>query len=178
MTAAVFLDRDGTLNRAVVRAGKPYPPASLAELEILPGAEEACRALKAAGYLLIGATNQPDVAKGLQTRAMVETINAEMSRRLGLDGMMVCYHDDRDACACRKPRPGMLLEAAERHGIDLARSYMIGDRWRDVACGQAAGCACFFIDEGYEETRPSPPYTPVASVREAADRILGRRVAA
>jgi D-glycero-D-manno-heptose 1,7-bisphosphate phosphatase len=169
---AAFLDRDGVLNRAAVRDGKP--PASLAELEILPDVPDALHALKAAGFLLIGATNQPDVARGIQRRDVVEAINAKLCATLPLDDLLVCYHDDRDDCACRKPRPGLLLEAAAKHGIDLAASYMIGDRWRDVGAGRGAGCATIWIDRGYTEPWPegcASDHT-VASLAEAAAWVI------
>ncbi len=171
---AAFLDRDGVLNRAIVKNGKPYPPATVAELEIVDDAPSALRALKAAGLLLIGVTNQPDVARGMQRREVVESINQAVAAALPLDDMLVCYHDDRDGCECRKPRPGLLVQAAAKHGIDLAASYMIGDRWRDVGAGRAAGCAAMLIDYGYAEPRPdgcSPDHT-VASLSEAAAWIL------
>ncbi len=176
MRRAVFLDRDGVLNRAVVRAGKPYPPAGLADFELLPGVEDAAAALRAAGFLLVVVTNQPDVTTGVQRREVVEAMHARL-RAAGLcDDIRVCYHTDADGCACRKPRPGMLLDAARDLGIDLARSYMVGDRWRDVGAGRAAGCRTCFIDYGYAETpaglRDCPPDAVVDSLAEAARRIL------
>src|SRR5439155_24902608 len=110
---AVFLDRDGVLNRAVVRQGKPYPPASVEELEILPGVPEALSRLKAAGYSLVVVTNQPDVARGVTTRAMVEEMHRFLAERLPIDEFRVCMHDDWDNCECRKPRPGLLLALPE-----------------------------------------------------------------
>jgi D-glycero-D-manno-heptose 1,7-bisphosphate phosphatase len=169
---AVFLDRDGVINRAVVRDGKPYPPDSLNDLEILPGVAVALARLRAAGFVNVMVTNQPDVATGRQRREVVEGMNQFLSSRLALDVVKVCYHADADNCACRKPRPGMLLEAASELGIDLAASFMVGDRWRDVAAGQAAGCKCFFLDGGYEEKRPEKPYVAVKSLLEAAGLIL------
>jgi D-glycero-D-manno-heptose 1,7-bisphosphate phosphatase len=173
---AAFLDRDGVLNRATVRNKKPYPPATLAELEVLPDAPAALRALGKAGLLLIGITNQPDVARGTQRREVVESINAALRAALPLDDLLVCYHDDRDGCACRKPRPGMLLEAAARHGIDLGASFMIGDRWRDVEAGRRAGCTAILIDRDYAETELdgcSPDHT-VRSLADASAWILAR----
>lgn len=169
---AVFLDRDGVINRAVVRGGKPYPPASLDELEILPGVGEALERLRAAGLLNIVVTNQPDVGTGAQRRDVVEEIHARLKASLALDDIRICYHTDADGCACRKPKPGMLLEAAREHGVHLAASYMVGDRWRDVAAGQAAGCACYFIDHGYLEARPAAPFVSVESLLDAAQHIL------
>lgn len=172
---AVFLDRDGVLNRAIVRDGKPYPPANADELEILPDAPEALAALKAAGFLLLVATNQPDVARGRQQRSVVESIHEKLRGALPIDDFLVCYHDDRDGCDCRKPNPGLLLQAATRYHLDLPACYMVGDRWRDIEAGQAAGCSTVWIDRGYAERGPSPaPGVRVNSCLEAARWILQR----
>ena len=169
---AVFLDRDGVLNRAVVRAGKPYPPACVDELEILPGAAGALARLKAAGYALVVVTNQPDIARGTTTRAAVDAIHARMASMLPIDEFRVCPHDDRDACACRKPRPGLLVDPPTN---DVAASVMVGDRWRDIEAGRAAGCgATILIDHDYYETIPNEPDVRVASLSEAAAWILER----
>lgn len=173
-SAAVFLDRDGVLNRAILEKGHARPPATLNEVEILPGVPEALQALKARGYWLIVVTNQPDVARGRQSRAMVESINALLQERLPLDEVLVCYHDDADGCECRKPRPGLVLRAAEQHGIDLARSYMVGDRWRDIEAGQAAGCKTILIDYAYAEPVIARPDHVVNSLSLAVDWILQR----
>lgn len=154
---AAFLDRDGVINRAVVRDRKPYPPADISQLEVLPGVPEALGKLKAAGYLSIVVTNQPDVARGKTTRATVEAIHARLGSALALDAFYTCWHDDADRCGCRKPLPGLLLEAARDHDIDLACSFMVGDRWRDIAAGRAAGCRTAWIRCGYDEPEPSPP---------------------
>jgi D-glycero-D-manno-heptose 1,7-bisphosphate phosphatase len=169
---AVFLDRDGVVNKAIVRNGKPYPPESLEELQILAGVNEALARLRAAGFLNVIVTNQPDVATGKQRRETVEAMHAFLLSRLPVDAVKVCYHVDADNCACRKPRPGMLLEAARDLGIDLAASFLVGDRWRDVAAGQAAGCKCFFLDGGYAEQRPEKPYVAVKSLAQAASLIV------
>lgn len=170
---AAFLDRDGVLNRAIVEEGHPRPPSCLSELEVLPDAPAALLALKAAGFLSLVVTNQPDVARGTQRRETVEEINSCLSRQLPIDEFLVCYHDDVDHCDCRKPRPGLLLEAARRHEIELARSYMVGDRWRDIEAGQNAGCWTVFIDRAYRERQPvRAPTATVASLAEAAAWIL------
>lgn len=173
MKRAVFLDRDGVINRAVVREGKPYPPASLSELEVLPGVEDALVSLHQAGYLLIVLTNQPDVARGTTTQETVEEINRFLVSVLPLDEFRTCYHDSADLCGCRKPQPGALLSAARIHGIDLEKSFMVGDRWRDVEAGQRAGCRTCFIDYGYAEKQPEGVDFRVASLLEAAQIILG-----
>ena len=171
---AVFLDRDGVINRAVVRDGKPYPPARAEEFEILPGVPEGCRALKAAGLLLVVATNQPDVGRGTQKQEVVEAMHRRMCDSLPLDSVEVCYDSGGGAPSpLRKPAPGMLLAAAEALGIDLAQSWMIGDRWRDVECGRAAGCRTIFIDYGYQEKLAAPPTHTVRDFAAAVRIILG-----
>jgi D-glycero-D-manno-heptose 1,7-bisphosphate phosphatase len=170
---AVFLDRDGVLNRPIIRDGKPYPPANLSELEILPDAAGALAELKVWGFLLVLITNQPDVARGTQQRSVVEAIHAALEQVFPLDDIYVCYHDDRDMCSCRKPLPGLLLQAASKYSIDLHSSYMIGDRWRDVEAGWNAGCRTILIDHGYHERPPShAPDARVTSLKEAADWII------
>jgi D-glycero-D-manno-heptose 1,7-bisphosphate phosphatase len=172
---AVFLDRDGVINRALVRDGKPYAPARLEELEILPGVAEALSRLREAGFRLVVVTNQPDVARGTQRRDVVEAMNAALGAALPLDEFRVCYHDDRDACRCRKPGPGLLEDAAGEAGLSLPDSYMVGDRWRDVDAGRRAGCTTIFIDREYSERRPDKPDVMVSSLSEAADWILSQR---
>ncbi len=170
---AVFLDRDGVLNHAIIRDGKPFPPSTLAELQIPPGTAEALRELKAHGFQLLVVTNQPDLAKGLATPDSVDAINRKLSATLPVDEFFVCPHVDSDSCDCRKPKAGLLLEAARKHHVDLSASFMIGDRWRDVEAGHNAGCRTILIDQGYQEKRPAhPPDATVRSLREAADWIL------
>jgi D-glycero-D-manno-heptose 1,7-bisphosphate phosphatase len=174
---AVFLDRDGVLNRAVVRDGLPYPPARVEEFELYPCATEACARLHAAGFLLIVASNQPDVGRQSQAREAVESMHSKLRAAVPtLDAIEVCYHagsSHGDPCACRKPRPGMLLRAAQEHAIDLKRSFLIGDRWRDVDCAHAAGCRAVFIDRGYREPLRDRPEFIVSSLSEAVNAILG-----
>lgn len=174
MTArrAVFLDRDGVLNRAVERQGRPHPPASPAELEVVDGAPEACDALREAGFALIVVTNQPDVARGAQEPAVIDAIHAELFRHVRVDDVYVCPHDDADACVCRKPAPGMLHAAAERHDLDLAASFMVGDRWRDIEAGRRAGCRTVFIDHDWDERKPAAADAVVTGPLDAAHWIL------
>lgn len=174
---AVFLDRDGTLNVQVVRQGKPYPPATLADFRLFPGVPEDCARLKAAGYQLVVATNQPDVGRGTQSQAVVEAMHAHLRTLVpALDDIQVCYHGGAahgQPCTCRKPAPGMLTAAAANLGLDLARSWMVGDRWGDIEAGHAAGCRTIFIDHGYVEKAPAkPPHFTVASFAAATGIIL------
>jgi len=156
-----------------VRAGKPYPPASLVELEILPGVHEALQKLHDANYLLVVVTNQPDVARGVSRREDVELINAFLASQLPIDDFKTCYHDSGDKCSCRKPLPGALIEAAQDHNIDLSKSFMVGDRWSDVEAGASAGCKTFFINYCYAEQKPDTPDFIVSSLLEAKNIILG-----
>ena len=170
---AVFLDRDGVLNAAVMREGKPHPPATVEEVELYADAGVALARLKDAGYVLIVVTNQPDVARGTQTRAAVDAINEAIGAALPIDEFLVCPHDDRDGCDCRKPKPGMVLAAAAKHGIDLARSFLVGDRWRDIDCGAAAGVRTALIDRNYRERGPAAEPSHVTdSLAEAVQWIL------
>ncbi len=174
-TRAVFLDRDGVLNDAILKNGRPHPPSDLAELRIPAAVPAAVARLRDAGFLTIAVTNQPDVARGSQSRDTVEAINRAIQAQVPLDDIIVCYHDDAANCDCRKPAPGLLREGARRHGVDLDASFMVGDRWRDVAAGQRAGCRTVFIDYDYEERRPMPPAdVNVRSLTEAVEWILTR----
>lgn len=169
---AIFLDRDGVLNHAIIKNGKPYPPASVSELTIPDDVQNALHTLKSAGFLLIGATNQPDVARGTTLKATVEAINDTIMAKLPLNEIRVCYHDDADNCPCRKPLPGLLTQAAHDHGIDLRKSVMIGDRWKDIEAGQRAGCKTIWIDNYYTEKKPKEPDFIAANLSEAAAWIL------
>ncbi|MHB8642685.1 MAG: HAD-IIIA family hydrolase [Gaiellaceae bacterium] len=168
---AVFLDRDGVLNRLVRdECGVERPPSGSEGLELVAGAADACRRLKLGGFALIVATNQPDVARGRLSRRAVEAVNAELERRLPLDEILVCYHDDGDGCSCRKPQAGLLVQAAARWNVDLTRSFMVGDRASDVAAGRAAGCTTILV--GGEEGSAVADYR-AETLREAAAWILG-----
>jgi D-glycero-D-manno-heptose 1,7-bisphosphate phosphatase len=171
---AVFLDRDGVISRALEREGLPYPPTSLGEFQIFPEVPEACRRLKQAGFLLVVVTNQPDVGRRTLNQEIVEAIHAEMCRQLPIDRVEVCYHPGKGQsdCDCRKPKPGMLLRAAKELGIDLEQSWMVGDRWRDIDCGHAAGCRTIFIDRGYTEALKQQPNFRAKNLLEAAEIIL------
>jgi D-glycero-D-manno-heptose 1,7-bisphosphate phosphatase len=169
---AVFLDRDGVLNRTVVTDGVPHPPASVEEVEILPGVLEALARLVALNLPLIVVTNQPDVARGAQTREAVEQINMFLRDRLPLTAFYVCYHDNPDNCACRKPKPGLITDAAAAYNIDLARSFVVGDRWSDIAAGQAAGCRTILIELPYSKGSRCEPDYRVRDLPEAVEIIV------
>lgn len=179
MRRAVFVDRDGVLNHAPIRDGRPHSPSSVDEVEVLPGVPEACEHLRRHGFLLIVVTNQPNVARGVQRRETIEEIHRFLRIRVPLDDIMVCYHDDADACDCRKPKPGMVLAAARDFDIDLGQSFVIGDRWIDIAAGRRAGCRTIFIDHEYAEARPTGMDFKTYSLPLAAEWILsltGKRI--
>jgi D-glycero-D-manno-heptose 1,7-bisphosphate phosphatase len=171
---AVFLDRDGVINANLERDGRPVAPTRLADFKILPGVEDAVRRLKQHGYLVIVITNQPDVANGLTERSTVDAMHDEIRARLPVDDIRVCFHNDAAGCECRKPKPGLIFAAAAEYGIDLAQSYMIGDRWRDVAAGREAGCFTVFIDYSYKQDGPNFPDKVVKSLPEAVAIIFSR----
>jgi N-acetyl-alpha-D-muramate 1-phosphate uridylyltransferase len=170
---AVFLDRDGVLNEAIVEGGRPLAPLDPADFRIMAGVAQALTRLKQRGFLLLVVTNQPDVSRGNQTRTAAAEMERRLRAELPVDDVFTCFHDDADACECRKPRPGLIVRAAEQYGIDLSRSYITGDRWRDVDAGANAGCKTIWIDRGYREQGPSStPDARVDSLTEAVDWIL------
>lgn len=173
---AVFLDRDGTLNVQVLRDGKPYPPQTVDEFRLFPEVPEACARLAAAGYVLVVATNQPDVGRGTQSLAIVEAMHAKLRQLVPqIARIEVSYSAGRGESPPdrrRKPEPGMLLDAARDLALDLSRSWMVGDRWRDVDCGKRAGVRTVFIDFDYAEELRQPPDFTVRSFVEATAVIL------
>ncbi|MFT3780991.1 MAG: HAD-IIIA family hydrolase [Nibricoccus sp.] len=175
--AAVFLDRDGTLNAPLVRDGKPYPPATPDEFVLIDGVADACAKLAAAGYVLVVVTNQPDVGRGTQSRASVEAMHQKLLQLIpSIARVEVCYAPGGETPPSpdRKPAPGMLLRAASELGLDLSRSWMVGDRWRDIDCGANAGVRTLFIDWGYDEKLRAQPNYTVRTFAEAAGIILAQ----
>jgi D-glycero-D-manno-heptose 1,7-bisphosphate phosphatase len=178
---AVFLDRDGVLNPAQVRNGMPHSPSNLNDFELYDDVVGGCARLKAANFLLIVITNQPDVGRGTQNRKMVETMHGKLRSAVPcLDRIEVCYHAGErygEPCDCRKPRPGLILRAAAELNIDLKESYVIGDRWRDIDCARAAGCRAIFIQRGYRETLRNQPDFTVNNFSDAVNAVLSDAVA-
>lgn len=177
---AVFLDRDGVINLPVVRDGLPYPPDNVEEFSLYEDVPAGCARLKDAGFRLVVVTNQPDVGRGTQSQERVESMHAVMAAALPqIDRVEVCYHPGRGVtCDCRKPAPGMLIRAADALGIDLSASFMVGDRWRDVDCGHAAGCTTILLDRGYREELRQAPDHVVQTFAEAVEVILDQRPSA
>ena len=173
MQRAIFLDRDGVLNRVFLQEdGKTHPPQTLEQVEILPGVLEGCKSLRRAGFLLIAVTNQPDVVRGTQLQGVVETINETIRRQIPLDDILVCFHDNHHRCECRKPKPGLILEAAGRFHVDLRSSYLIGDRWTDIEAGRHSGCKTILVNAPASEALRSPPDFFARSFVSASKWIL------
>lgn len=168
---AIFLDRDGVLNEIVVRDGKPASPRTPQELVIVDDAPATLAAFREKGFSLFVVTNQPDVRRGLMTDAALDAIHAKLTSTLTVDEVVACRHDNADACACRKPKPGLILDLAARHGIDLSRSWMIGDQDRDIACGQAAGCATILIARPYNSGADAGATRTIESLSQAIPAI-------
>ncbi len=171
---AVFLDRDGVLNRSDVRDGKPYAPRRLRDFRLLPGAAAAVGLLRDAGFFVGVVTNQPDIGNGLVDPAEVAAMNDRVRARIPVDDLRMCPHRREDGCACRKPRPGMLLDMARQAGLDLSRSVMVGDRGGDILAGQAAGCYTVLVRRGYREPLNAVADAVAASLPAAVRHILLR----
>lgn len=174
---AVFLDRDGVINRTEVVDGVPRPPESAAAVEVLPGVDDALRALERAGFLIVVVSNQPDVARGRLSLNELAAIQEVLHRRLPIHASYVCAHDTLDGCYCRKPRPGLLFRAAAELAIDLGRSHLVGDRWSDVVAGAAAGCLTYLVAAPYNLASRCDPDRTVRNLADAAGQILGHSLA-
>ena len=158
MKKAVFLDRDGVINKAIIKDGKPLSPNSLNELEILPGVKQSIIKLKKLNFVCLVVTNQPNVSRKKIDKNSVIQMNNFLKNEIPLDDIFVCYHDDKDNCDCRKPKPGLLLEAGKKWDVDFKKSFMIGDRWRDIEAGKNLGCKTIFLDyKYYNEPKPKKP---------------------
>ncbi len=172
MKPALFLDRDGTITRSLVRDGRPFAPTRLKDFEVLPGVAETVDMVRGAGFPVIVITNQPDLTTGKQTPEVMAQMHAVLKKAVALDDIFVCPHVDEDGCDCRKPKPGLIRAAADKWSLDCARSVMVGDRWRDIEAGRAAGCATVFIDNGYAESRPDCTDLIVSSLVQAKSFIM------
>lgn len=180
--AAVFLDRDGTIN---VEKDYLYRPN---DFEFISGAPQAIARLKQAGYKVIVVTNQSGVARGYFTENEVHLLHDYIQRELArfdcaIDAFYICPHHPEHGqgsykvdCSCRKEQPGMILQAASDHGIDLSRSFMVGDKRADVEAGRAAGCRSILVRTGYGASEEKKLGTNdaiiVNDLTQAADYIL------
>ena len=171
MNKAILLDRDGVINNIFIENGLPHSPSSFEKLKILPGVKDSIIIFKKLKFFCLMVTNQPDVTRGKIEKETVIKINNFLKENLKLDDIFVCYHDDHDNCECRKPKSGLLLKAAEKWNLDLKKSFMIGDRWKDIEAGNSAGCQTIFLDYNYNEKKPSDPSFVSNSLLNAAKII-------
>lgn len=172
---AVFLDRDGVINRAIIHKNLPYSPKTMKDLVLLDGVIEAIAMLHKYGFITAVITNQPEIARGRSTLDSILSLHKKISLKTGLQNFYLCAHDDYDECECRKPKIGLIKQAEIDLDLDISNSFLVGDRWKDIEAGQRAGCRCFFIDNNYEEKPPSPPFQKVNSLLEAAMIITERK---
>ena len=168
---AIFLDREGTLNKAYIKNGLPISHPSFNKFKILPGVKNSIIKLKKLGFLCLLITNQPDVSRKKIKKNVVKKMNNFIKKKIKLDDVFVCYHDDKHNCNCRKPKPGLLLDGSRKWNINLKESYMIGDRWKDISAGVSAGCKTIFINNKYKELTPQNPNYVTDSLIKAAQFI-------
>ena len=174
MEKAVFFDRDGVLNSAIVRNGKPFSPTSLSEFRIEYGAGKVIEKLKEMNFLTFIISNQPEIARGNLSIQNVLKMNSLLEQRFGITKSYFCPHDDFDNCECRKPKPGMLIQAALEFDLDLTKCFLVGDRWKDIEAGKAAGCKSILLDRGYDEPLPSKPYFRISALVQLFKHIGGQ----
>ena len=167
---AVFLDRDGVLNKPNIINGKPYAPKKVKDFIIYSEAYEVLNNLKNNLYKIIVVTNQKDVGKGITSMKVLNTMHNKLKYFLPIDDIKVCICVDE--CDCYKPNPGMILEAQKEWKIDIEKSYIIGDSWRDIGAGIKAGCKTILIDRKYNMPMPYKPDYIVNSLKEAESKIL------
>lgn len=176
MVRAVFLDRDGVINRNITRDARAGSPRSLDEMEYLPGVKQAINFLKQAGFMIFVVTNQPDVATGALDQEVADEMKGRVIRDFPVDEYIACYHVDQDRCSCRKPNPGMLIDASVRWSLELESSFMVGDRWRDIGAGKAAGCITILVKGTDDPRHYVKPDLEVDSLLEASKLVLSHKI--
>ena len=168
----VFLDRDGVISRTFIHNAKPYAPRCLEDFKLMPNSRLSVMQLKQAGFMVVVVTNQPDIGNGMVALEVVESMHQKLLETTMVDDVFLCPHRQDEGCNCRKPKPGMLFDASEKHGIDLKKSFMVGDRASDIEAGKKAGCRTIFIDRHYAELPPTTPEITVNSLQKAVKYIL------
>ena len=168
---AVFLDRDGTLNKAYIEKGLPISPSTFDKLKLLPGVKRSIGKLKKLNFLCILITNQPNVSRGKIKKEIVKKMNNFIKKEIKLDDIFVCYHDDKHNCSCRKPKAGLIIKASKKWGIDAKKSYMIGDRWKDIYAGKKVGCKTIFINNNYKNDKRVKADLSFNSLSKAVNKI-------
>jgi len=179
MVKAIFLDRDGIVNKAIVEKGLPYSPTRLGDIFLTDGIKDLIKKWHDEEYIVIVVTNQPDVANHIITKNKVDKINNYLKSIALFDDIFTCYHNGKDDCDCKKPKTGLFLQAKEKYDIDFSQSYVIGDRWKDIEAGKNIGCKTIFVDYHYDEERPNKPdYTAksVSDIKRIWSNINGKNI--
>jgi D-glycero-D-manno-heptose 1,7-bisphosphate phosphatase len=145
MKKAVFIERDGILNEVQVGPKNQIAPLTLEEFKVKKDAEPLLRKLKKAGFVLIVTSNQPGLSRGYQSRRELDRMHEVLRRSFPLDDLMICPHEEDDHCPCRKPRPGLLIEAAFKWHLNLDHSFVISDKWQDAEAARTAGCTSLLL---------------------------------
>ena len=151
---AFFFDRDGILNKSIIKNHKPYSPRFPKELILNRELLSFIKKLKNKGFLIFVVSNQPDIKKGKLSKYSLKIINSIIKKYFLIDEIYICSHEKNDNCKCRKPKPGMLIEASKKWNVDLKKSFLIGDRWKDITAGTIMNCTTIFIDYNYRESKP------------------------
>lgn len=175
LSPAVFLDRDGVINRTFVRNGKPYAPRSLKDFKLMPNSKKSIELLKKNGFKVIVVTNQPDIGNSVVQLEEVEAMHLKLYEKTMIDDVFICPHRQDEGCTCRKPNIGMLIKASKKHNIDLKKSFMVGDRSSDIEAGNNAGCKTVFIDRHYKEASPLQFHFKVNSLQSAVRHIINTK---
>jgi|TARA_B100001175_G_scaffold313455_1_gene321083 D-glycero-D-manno-heptose 1,7-bisphosphate phosphatase len=172
MKKAVFLDRDGVLSKTHIKKGKSFAVKKLKDFKLFYGSEESVKKLKLAGFMVIVVTNQPDVGKKIISRIVLKKMHDRLKKKTKVDAIYSCTHSQDDNCFCRKPKPGMILNAAKKHNINLKKSFMVGDRSSDILAGKKAKCRSIFLDKKYFEKKPKVQEATFNNLVQATNYIL------
>ena len=172
MKKAVFLDRDGVLSKTRIKKGKSFAVKKLKDFKLFYGSEESVKKLKLAGFMVIVVTNQPDVGKKIISRIVLKKMHDRLKKKTKVDAIYSCTHSQDDNCFCRKPKPGMILNAAKKHNINLKKSFMVGDRSSDILAGKKANCRSIFLDKKYFEKKPKVQEATFNNLVQATNYIL------
>ena len=172
MRKAVFLDRDGVLSKTSIRNGKTYAVKKLKDFKLFYRSKESVQKLKSAGFMVIVITNQPDVGKKLISKTTLKKMHHKLKKTTKVDAIYTCTHTRNANCYCRKPKPGMILNAAKKHNINLKHSFMVGDRLSDILAARKAKCRGIFLDKKYLEKKPKSQEATFHNLVQATNYIL------
>ena len=172
MNKAVFLDRDGVINKTIIIDGKSYAPRLLKDFKIFPKVKSDVKKLKNNGFKVFVITNQPDIGNKLLKKKTLNEMHSLLKTKVSIDKIYYCPHTRSDRCKCRKPKPGMIIKASNESNIYLKESYMVGDRKIDIDAGLKAGCKTIFVNNNYYEKKPTKQEKTVKSLHAAVRYIL------